>query len=457
MARTTDQFADSKQTTPVRRIALASCAGTTIEFYDFYIYGTAAALVFPTVFFSALGATAGALASFMTFAVAFVARPMGAIIFGHFGDRLGRKRTLIATLLLMGGSTVLVGLVPPSATIGVAAPIALVVLRIAQGLAVGGEWAGAALMAIENAPARKRGLYGIFPQLGASLALILSSGTFLVVNQFVGETSDAFMTWGWRIPFIASGLLVVLGLYVRLKVGETPMFERQSASRAERPTIKNSPLISVFWKQTRELVIAAGALSMMYAFFYVGTAFLSLYGTSALGLSRATVLSTGIIAAVFFCAATALSGIYSDRIGRRKIVLAACGLSVPWALVLFALLDTGTGTAYTLGLIGTLTIAGISLGPSGALLPEMFATRYRYTGAGMAYALAAVIGGGLAPIFATTLVESNGSGAIGWMLAAYGALSLLCCLVLPETRHRRMEDTGTEQEATEPQLQPDPA
>ncbi len=418
--------------TPMRRVAVASCAGTTIEFYDFFIYGTAAALVFPTVFFPALGGAAGSVASFATFAVAFVARPLGAILFGHYGDRLGRKKTLISTLLLMGVATVLIGLLPSASTIGVAAPILLVVLRFAQGLAVGGEWAGATLLAAEYAPPERRGLYGVFPQTGPAIAFALSSATFLAVNLFVGETSDAFVSWGWRVPFVLSALLVVVGLYVRLAVEETPMFREES-------TRQRLPLLGAVTSQPREILVAAGALSMLFAFFYTGTAYLTSYGTTALGLSRADVLSLGLAASVVFGATIVVSGVYSDRVGRKRVLLLSTALSVPWALVLFPLMDTGSGWAFAAGLMGTLAIFGISYGPAGALLPEMFATRYRYTGAGMAYNLAGVIGGGTAPILATQLTESSGSGAVGLMLAGFGALSFVCALALPETRNRSME------------------
>ncbi|MFC9839364.1 MFS transporter [Rhodococcus sp. NPDC127530] len=440
MSRTVDPV-KNPPTTPMRRVAIASCTGTTIEFYDFFIYGTAAALVFPKVFFPALGTAAGTVASFATFAVAFVARPLGAAIFGHFGDRIGRKKTLVSTLLLMGISTVLIGLLPGAATIGVAAPLALIALRIAQGLAVGGEWAGATLLATEYAPTGKRGLYAVFPQLGPSLAFALSNGTFLAVNLFVGETSQAFLDYGWRIPFIASALLVLIGLYVRLKVEETPMFARQ-ATQTRRASA--GPLLGVFKNQPRELLLAAGSLAMMFAFFYIGTAYLTSYGTATLGLSRTTVLSLGLIAAVVFCAAIILSAIYSDRIGRRKMVLASCIVAIPGGLVLFPLLDTGSPAAFLAGLALALVIMGVSYGPAGALLPEMFHTEYRYTGAGMAYAIAGVIGGGTAPMLAAELTSRYGSTAVGWMLAGFGLLSFACALALPETRHRVMEETGTD-------------
>ncbi|MEO9330390.1 MFS transporter [Gordonia aurantiaca] len=438
MSRNADPAATAS--TPMRRVALASCTGTTIEFYDFFIYGTAAALVFPKVFFPALGTAAGTVASFATFAVAFVARPLGAVLFGHFGDRIGRKKTLVSTLLLMGIATVAIGLLPSASTIGVAAPIILVALRIAQGLAVGGEWAGATLLATEYAPTNKRGLYALFPQLGPSLAFALSSGTFLLVNLLVGETSDAFLDWGWRIPFLASALLVLIGLYVRLKVEETPMFARQST----QPRSATGPLIGVFTNQPRELLLAAGSLAMMFAFFYVGTAYLTSYATTTLGLSRTTVLSLGLLAAVAFAAATAIAAGYSDRLGRRRMVVGSCLLSIPGGLLLFPLIDIATPITFFAGLTLTLVIMGISYGPAGALLPEMFRTEYRYTGAGMAYAIAGVLGGGTAPTLAAELAARFGGAAIGWMLAGFGVLSLICTFFLTETRHRDMENPTTD-------------
>ena len=419
----------------MRRVALASCMGTTIEFYDFFIYGTAAALVFPTVFFPALGSAVGSVASFATYAVAFLARPLGALVFGHLGDKLGRKRTLISTLLLMGISTVLVGCLPSADTIGVAAPVILVVLRLAQGLAVGGEWAGATLLAAEHAPPDRRGLYAVFPQLGSAFAFALSSATFLLVNQVVGETSDAFVSYGWRIPFIASALLVGVGLYVRLKLEETPMFIK-SAATADTGSV---PLLEVLRKQPRELLLAGGSTTMLFAYFYIGTAFLTSYGTAVLGFSRGTVLSLGVLAAGVQALATLVSGKYSDRIGRRRVVLFACAVSIPWGLVLFPILDTGSPVAFAVGLSVTLCIMGISYGPAGALLPEIFQTSYRYTGAGLAYALAAVAGGATAPLIAARIVPDHGSQAVGWMLAGFGLLSLVCAWALAETRHRAME------------------
>ncbi|MBM7367980.1 MFS transporter [Gordonia hydrophobica] len=423
-------------TTSMRRVAFASCTGTTIEFYDFFVYGTAAALVFPQVFFPALGSAAGTVASFATFAVAFIARPLGAALFGHFGDRIGRKKTLISTLLLMGVATVLIGCLPSADTIGIAAPLVLIALRIAQGLAVGGEWAGATLLATEYAPKAKRGLYAVFPQLGPAIAFALSSATFLLVNMFIGEESEAFINYGWRIPFIASALLVLIGLYVRLNVEETPVFARQSLAAR---TSSVGPLVGVFKNQPRELLLASGALAMMFAFFYVGTAYLTNYGTATLGLSRGTVLSLGFVAALAFCASIVFSAMFSDRIGRRTMVIASCALAIPGGLILFPLLNTGSPAAFLAGLSLALVIMGISYGPAGALLPEMFRTEYRYTGAGMAYAIAGVLGGGTAPMLAAELMARFDSNSVGWMLTGFGIVSLACAFALPETQNRALE------------------
>ena len=434
---------DDRPHTPMSRVAFASCAGTTIEFYDFFIFGTAAALVFPTVFFPALGEAAGSVASFAAFAVAFVARPVGAIVFGHFGDRLGRKKTLISTLLLMGAATVAIGVLPGAGTLGVAAPVLLFALRFAQGLAVGGEWAGATLLAAEYAPPARRGLYGAFPQLGPAIAFALSSGTFLLVNRLVGETSPAFIEWGWRVPFVASSLLVLVGLYVRLKVEETPMFRETQRTRAR----SQGPLLDALRHQWREILLGGGSLAMLFAFFYIGTAFLTSYGATVIGLSRATVLTLGVVGAVVFGVFITLSAVYSDRIGRRRVVLLSCLLAVPWGLVLFRILDQGTPVAFAVGLYGTLAIFAMSYGPAGAMLPEMFRTEYRYTGAGMAYNLAGVIGGGTAPYLASDFAEAGNIDAIGWMLAAFGLLSVVCVLLMQETRGRVMAGAAPADEA----------
>jgi metabolite-proton symporter len=419
----------------LRRVAFASCAGTTIEWYDFYIYGTAAALVFPKVFFPALGPAAGTVASFGTFAVAFFARPVGAVLFGHYGDRIGRKRTLIATLLLMGFATVLIGLLPGAATIGAAAPIALVLLRFVQGFAVGGEWAGATLLAAEYAPKEKRGLYGVFPQLGAPIAFGLSSATFLLTGLVLGDSDEAFLEYGWRIPFLASMLLIAVGFYVRTSIAETPAFRAaQADAPADRP--RRLPFVEVLRSQPREVLLSAGSLVSLFAFFYMGTSYLISYGTSAdgAGLSRPVILGINVGTAVVFGLATALAGAVSDRYGRRTVIVASCAIGIAWGLVLFPLVATGTALAFAVGVSVTLTVVGVCYGPVGSFLPELFAPEHRYTGAGLAYNIAGILGGALPPLIAPALAASFGGIGIGIMLSTLAVLSLACTLRLRETR-----------------------
>lgn len=413
-----------------RRAAVASGIGTTIEFYDFFIYGIAAALVFPTVFFPALGATAGTVAAFATYAVAFVARPVGAAVFGHFGDRIGRKRTLIWTLLLVGVSTVLIGFLPGSATIGVAAPVILVVLRFVQGFAVGGEWAGAALLAAEHAEPRKRGFYGTFTQVGAAFAFGLATLTFLITNLTLGDTNEAFLSYGWRIPFIASIVLVAFGLYARLRITETPVF-RTMQDAGTRP--RTVPFLEVVRRQPRELLLLGGAVTMAFAFFYMGTSYLTSYGTNPAGpaLSRSTVLAVGVGAAVVFGAVIVVAGRLSDRYGRRTVMTASSVLGLVWGVALFPVLDTGP-VGFAVGMTVTLVIFAIGYGPVAAFAAEVFPARYRYTGAGISYNLAGVFGGALPPIVAAPLAAAYGGIAIGVMLSLIALVSLLCTRALRE-------------------------
>ncbi|MGQ0465656.1 MAG: MFS transporter [Sporichthyaceae bacterium] len=424
----------------MRRVAGAAFAGTTIEFYDFFVFGFATALVFGQVFFAEFGGGRGTLALGATYAVAFVARPLGAVLFGHVGDRIGRKKTLVFTLLLMGLATFAVGLIPSYDAIGWWAPAILVVLRILQGLAVGGEWAGAALLTTEFAPPHKRGLYGMFPQLGLAAGMGLAAATFLVVFEVTGNplTSDAFQTWGWRIPFLASILLVFVGLYVRLQIEETPVFAA-ALDRAERSTVPVRDALSAQWRQ---VLLVAGAGSGLFAVFYIGVVFLAGYAgknpngvpPGVLGLSTPTVLTIQIFAAGMYMAAIVLSAACCDRIGRRRFVVIGNALAIPLALAIFPIVDNGGRIGFAVVMCLILLVAGVAAGPCAAYLPEIFATRYRYTGAGLAYNLAGVIGGGVPIVLAHELLAEFNSFAIGVYLAAMSLLGLVCTLALPETR-----------------------
>ena len=412
---------------PMRRIAIASMTGTVIEFYDFFIYGTAAALVFNKVFFPSLGASAGTALALATFGVAFVARPFGSVLFGHFGDKLGRKRTLVTTLLVMGLSTLAIGLLPTTGAIGIAAPILLVLLRILQGLAVGGEWAGATLLTAENSPGKMRGKYALFPQLGPSLAFALASATFLTTALTM--SNEAFLAWGWRVPFIGSVVLVAVGLYVRLAITETAAFMAR-----EKTTSTRMPVMEVLSTHTGRVLLGAGSTMAVFAFFYIGVTYLTSYGTQELGLPRTTVLAMGIIGGLVFAATTIAGAILSDRVGRRKMIIIGNASAIVGGIVAFPILDIGTPWAFGLGLSVVLGVVGIAYGPQGAQLPELFPTHYRYTGAGLSYNLAGVLGGGVVPLIATALVAGLGSSlAIGILLAGLSVISLLCTIALPDT------------------------
>ncbi|MCK9903914.1 MHS family MFS transporter [Frankia sp. Cpl3] len=419
----------------MRRVATASLMGTVIEFYDFGIYATAAALVFGHAFFPALGEHAGIVLSFATQGVAFAARPLGSILFGHFGDRLGRKRTLIFTMSLMGVSTVLIGLLPTAATIGVAAPILLVLLRIAQGLAAGGEWAGAALFTSEHSPKNRRGFWAMFTNLGGALANILALTVYLIAALFVAD--DTFTDWGWRVPFLLSAVLIGVGLWVRLKVEETPAFEVEAKRRRGTRTL---PFKEAVVNQWREILLGAGALVMAFALGYIGIAYLTHYGTATLGLSRPEVLSAGIAGNVMNGLAIISGGILCDRFGRRRILLIASAAGIPWSLVLFPILDQGTLAAFWIGMAGTFLIAGHGFGVAGSFMSELFHTRYRYTAAGLSYSLAGVIGGAIPPLIAASIIDSQGGFVFGLILAAYCVVALVCTLVLRETANNELVD-----------------
>lgn len=418
----------------MRRVATASFVGSVIEYYDFAIYGFAAALVFSKVFFPAMGTGAATVASLGTFGVAFVARPVGAVIFGHFGDRIGRKKTLVTTLLMMGIATVMVGLLPTADQIGVAAPILLVALRILQGLAAGGEWAGAALVASENAPKARRGFWAMFASLGGGVSIVLAPMAFLLTG--LGMSDEAFLSYGWRIPFLLSALLVAVGLWIRLRMDETPVFKTELA----RSGASKVPFLEAFRCQPREILLAAGAMTIVFSFLYIASAYLPNYGTTVLQLPRTFVLAMGAAAGGSFSAGIVLGAILSDRVGRRVVVISVATTGVVWALVLFPLLDTGSVFLFGLGAVVLAFIAGLASGPMSAFISELFHTRYRYTAAGLSYNLAGIVGGALTPILAAQIMDAYGGFVTGLLLAGFALFSLLCVRGLPETRDYELDD-----------------
>ncbi|WP_145792781.1 MFS transporter [Kitasatospora atroaurantiaca] len=410
----------------LRRVAAAALIGTTIEFYDFFIYGTAAALVFGPVFFPELGATGALLAAFSVYAVAFLARPLGALLFGHFGDRLGRKATLVVSLLLMGVSTAAVGLLPGYRDWGIWAPLLLVLLRICQGVGLGGEWGGAALLLAEHAPPERRGRYGAYLQLGPCAGFFLATGVFLALSEGLSEA--AFTGWGWRLPFLASLGLVAVGLFVRLRITETPVF-REEAERAE------APALDVLREHGRTVLLGGGAIMVGYALFYLTTTYALAYATAGLGAARGLVLGLLMVGAVAKGAAAWFTAGRSDRWGRRRGLQAATVLATAWALVLFPLLETVRTPLVALALVGAMAVLGCLFGPVAAYLPELFPTRVRYTGAALTYNIGGVVGGATAPLVATRLTGAYGTAEpVGWYLAGVGLVSLLCLWALPETR-----------------------
>ncbi|TGZ99742.1 MFS transporter [Rodentibacter pneumotropicus] len=422
------------------KVALASMVGTAIEFFDYYIYAAAAVLVFNTQFFHSDDPLSNDLLSLSTLALAFFARPIGSALFGHFGDKIGRKKTLVASLLLMGGSTVIIGLLPNYAQIGIWAPILLCICRVGQGIGLGGEWGGAALVATENAPEGKRVWYGTFPQLGAPIGLFVANGTFFLVSYFWGQ--EALVEWAWRIPFISSVLLVFVGLYVRLTLHESHVF-----IEAEQKGKKlNAPVSVVFTKHLKPMVIGTFIMVATYSLFYIMTAFAQAYSRTAPNLSEAghplglgipanTFTGLLLISAIVFGIFISISGIYADKIGRRKwliwitLAIGVLGLSMP------VFLQNGTPISVFSFLIIGMAIMGMTFGPMAALLPELFPTEVRYSGASLAYNLASIIGATIAAMISLKINASFGVMGVGIYLAINALMTLLALLASKETKN----------------------
>ena len=449
MSTSTSAVPSAAPVNPRSRVILASLIGTSIEFYDFYVYATAAVLVFPTLFFPNENAVAAQLSSFVTFALAFFARPIGSVIFGHFGDRLGRKATLVASLIVMGTATFLIGCLPTFTDWGVAAPILLGVLRFGQGIGLGGEWSGAALLATENAPAKRRGVYGTFPQLGAPIGFIVANGLFLILSSTISP--DQFAAWGWRIPFLLSAVLVIVGLYVRLKLVETPVFT-EAVDRGERVRI---PLARVFRSSWRPLILGTLIMVATYVLFYFMTAFTLTYGIAktvpdkgglaGLGYERGEFLPLLLIGVVFFGLTTPLAGIIADRYGRRITLIV-----VTVAIAIFGLTfevwfgQSQDAVGVTTFLIVGLALMGLTFGPMGALLPELFPTNVRYTGSAIAYNVGGILGASLAPVIAVTLWQPDGNiFFVGLYLTGAAVVTLVALLFIKETRDTELTESAS--------------
>ena len=419
----------------LRRVAAASLVGTTIEWYDFFIYASAAGLVFSKLFFPGVDPASGLLLSFATIGVSFVARPIGGVVAGHLGDRLGRKGMLVATLLLMGLATVGVGLLPTYAAIGTAAPVLLVVLRLVQGLSAGGEWGGAALMAVEHAPPGRRGFFGTYPQVGVPIGLILANLVFLVTS--LSTSREQFLSWGWRIPFLLSIVLVGVGFFVRARVEESPVFEALRANRVRR----SAPMVEVLRRHPRAVLVAIGLFVANNMIGYLLIAFITSYGTRTLGVSSTTMLAVGIVGAVVWGVAIVSGGVWSDRVGRRPVYLwGTIGLLV-WSFPFFLLLDTASLPLMLLAVIGLGIGLGLTYGPQAAAYAELLPAPIRYSGASFAYSVGAVIGGGFAPLVAQALI-----GATGTSLSVSVYMVVVCLVTLAAVLALR-EGPAAEREA----------
>ena len=416
------------------QVLFASLVGTAVEFFDFYIYATAAVLVFPRLFFPAADPASSVLASLATFAIAFVARPIGGALFGHFGDRVGRKTTLVLALTTMGLSTFLIGVLPSYASIGLAAPILLALCRFGQGIGLGGEWGGAVLLAVENAPPRKRALYGMFPQLGAPLGFFLSGGVFLLLSRVL--TDEQFYSFGWRLPFLASAVLVLLGLYVRLSITETPVFAAARA-RAERVSV---PMLAVFRRHTGQVITGILVCLATFVLFYLMIVFSLSWGTTALHYDRGTFLILQLLGIFFFALGIPVSAWLAEK-GRKPVMIGVSVLIALYGFALAPMFEAGEGGALAMLILG-LTLMGLTYGPLGTVVSEMFPTAVRYTGCSLAFSMAGILGASLAPYIATWLAQHYGLQYVGYYLTASAVLSIVGLLLTRETQGEELDAMG---------------
>jgi MHS family shikimate/dehydroshikimate transporter-like MFS transporter len=456
MASTAERLGGEREgdTQSLRQVAMASFIGTTIEWYDFFLYGTAAALVFNELFFPEAEPTVGTLAAFATFAVGFCARPVGGLVFGHYGDRVGRKAMLVISLLIMGVATAAIGLLPTYGSIGMAAPITLVLLRMAQGIGVGGEWGGAVLMSTEHAPTGKRGLFGAFPQMGVPAGLLLSTVVFAVMQAATSEA--AFLSWGWRVPFLVSIVLVGVGLFIRMRIIESPAFQAVKDEEGE----SDKPIVDVVKEHPRNVLVAMGMRVGENAVFYILTVFVLAYGEEELGLAKGTMLTGVIIAAAIGLVTVPLWGHLSDRFGRKPVYLTGAAFSVLFPFAFFAMVDTKEPLfIYAAMILGINIGHDMMYGPQAAYFSELFGTKVRYSGASIGYQLASVFGGGFAPLIAASLLAANNDSPtlVALYMVGISLITLVATAVAPETYRDEIDESKLEREKREERFTRDPA
>ena len=426
----------------MKKVALTALAGTSIEWYDFFLYGAAAALIFPTAFFGEATPSTALILSLLTFAAGFIARPIGGIIFGHYGDRVGRKKTLVIALILMGVSSTLIGLLPTYAMIGVTAPILLTSLRFAQGLAIGGQWGGAMLLVTESAPSDKRGYYGAFAQAGAPVGVILANLAFIITSSLVSE--ESFYSWGWRIPFLASAILIGISMYIQLNLEDTKAFKELQAMREDHEgnneVVQRSPILEAIKKYPKRIALAAGAFLSIQVTFYILIAFLLAYGVSSAEISRDDMLAAVLIASAMMVPCQFIFSSYSDRHGRKGIFMAGAMLTGLWAFAIFPLVDTGNFWLIVLAITMGLIFVGMMYGPQAAFFTELFSTEVRYSGATLGYQFGAILGGAFAPTIAAFLWNNYGIFWVSVYIAFASLLTLFSVMALTETYQNNLSD-----------------
>ena len=428
----------------MRKVALTALAGTSIEWYDFFLYGAAAALIFPTAFFGESTPSTALILSLLTFAAGFIARPIGGIVFGHYGDRVGRKKTLVMALILMGVSSTLIGLLPTYAMIGVTAPILLTSLRFAQGLAIGGQWGGAMLLVTESAPSNQRGYYGAFAQAGAPVGVILANLAFIITSWLVSE--ESFYSWGWRIPFLASAILIGISMYIQLNLEDTKAFKelqalRESQDNSNELVTRKSPIIEAIRKYPARIALAAGAFLSIQVTFYILIAFLLAYGVASSDITRDDMLAAVLIASAIMVPVQFMFSSYSDRHGRKGIFMLGAILTGIWAFAIFPLVDTGNFWLIVLAITGGLTFVSMMYGPQAAFFTELFSTEVRYSGATLGYQFGAILGGAFAPTIAALLWKDYGIFWVSVYIAFASLLTLLSVMALTETYQTDLNDS----------------